>query len=96
MRTDLSSQISLNRVFPKYYKPENAVERSVLTRYEKIPTYIYETIEEGVKAIATEVINKIQERQRDGKFCVIAAGTGSSLRPLYAELVHRIYIHLSL
>ena len=89
MRTDLSSQISLNRVSPKYYKPENAVERSVLTRYEKIPTYIYETIEEGVKAIATEVINKIQERQRDGKFCVIAAGTGSSLRPLYAELVRR-------
>ena len=25
----ISSQISLNRVSPKYYKPENAVERSV-------------------------------------------------------------------
>ena len=25
MRTNLSSQISLNRVSPKYYKPENAV-----------------------------------------------------------------------
>ncbi|MCE2615791.1 MAG: glucosamine-6-phosphate deaminase [Phocaeicola sp.] len=89
MRTNLSSQISLNRISPKYYKPGNAVERSVLTRYEKIPTYIYETIENGVNAIADEVINKIQERQREGKFCVIAAGTGASLRPLYAELVRR-------
>ena len=49
MRTNLSSQISLNRVSPKYYKPENAVERSVLTRCEKVPTDIYETMEEGVQ-----------------------------------------------
>ncbi|MBP3715000.1 MAG: glucosamine-6-phosphate deaminase [Phocaeicola sp.] len=89
MRTDLSSQITLNRVSTKYYKPENAVERSVLTRFEKVPTYIYETIDEGVKQIANEVIEKIQSRQREGKFCVIAAGTGLSLRPLYAELVRR-------
>ena len=32
---------------------------------------------------------KIQERQREGKFCVIGAGTGASLRPLYAELVRK-------
>ena len=89
MRTDLSSQITLNRVSTKYYKPENAVERSVLTRFEKVPTYIYETIDEGVKQIANEVIEKIQSRQREGKFCVIAAGTGLSLQPLYAELVRR-------
>lgn len=35
MRTNLSSQISLNRVSPRYYRPGNAVERSVLTRLEK-------------------------------------------------------------
>ena len=35
MRTNLTSQITLNRVSTKYYKPENAVERSVLTRFEK-------------------------------------------------------------
>ncbi len=89
MRTNLSSQISLNRVSTKYYKPENAIERSVLTRFEKIPTNIYETSDEGVKCIADEIIHKIQERQRDGKFCTIALGTGSSLRPLFAELVNR-------
>ena len=89
MRTNLSSQISLNRVSTKYYKPENTIERSVLTRFEKIPTNIYETVEEGVACIADEIIRKVQERQRDGKFCTIAAGTGASLRPLFAELVRR-------
>ena len=89
MRTNLSSQISLNRVSTKYYKPENTIERSVLTRFEKIPTSIYETAEEGVACIADEIIHKVQERQRDGKFCTIAMGTGASLRPLFAELVRR-------
>ncbi|WP_337420753.1 glucosamine-6-phosphate deaminase [Phocaeicola sp.] len=89
MRTNLSSQISLNRVSTKYYKPENTIERSVLTRFEKIPTNIYETAEEGVACIADEIIHKVQERQRDGKFCTITMGTGASLRPLFAELVRR-------
>lgn len=89
MRTNLSSQISLNRVSTQYYKPENMIDRSVLTRFEKVPTNIYETVEEGAEAIADEIIRKVQERQREGKFCTIAAGTGASLRPLYAELVRR-------
>ena len=89
MRTNLSSQISLNRVSTKYYKPENTIDRSVLTRFEKIPTNIYETMEEGVKAIADEIIKKIQEKQRDGSFCTITVGTGASLRPLFTELVRR-------
>ena len=89
MRTNLSSQISLNRVSTRYYKPENTIDRSVLTRFEKIPTNIYETAEEGVKSIADEIIRKIQERQHDGKFCTLALGTGASLRPLFAELVRR-------
>lgn len=89
MRTNLSSQISLNRVSPKYYKPENAVERSVLTRFEKVPTDIYESVEEGVQQIANGIAAKIQERQHEGKFCVIGVGTGASLRPLYAELVRK-------
>ena len=89
MRTNLSSQITLNRVSTKYYKPENAVERSVLTRFEKVPTDIYESVDEGVCHIANEIAGKIQLRQREGKFLVIGAGTGASLRPLYAELVRK-------
>ena len=89
MRTNLSSQISLNRVSPRYYRPGNAVERSVLTRLEKIPTNIFETSEEGVVQIANEIVAKIQDRQREGKFCTIAIGTGTSLRPLFTELIRR-------
>ncbi len=89
MRTNLSSQISLNRVSTKYYKPENTIENSVLTRFEKIPTTIFETAEEGVMHVADEIVRKVQERQRDGKFCTIAAGAGISMRPLFAELVRR-------
>ncbi len=89
MRTNLSSQISLNRVSPRYYRPGNAVERSVLTRLEKIPTNIFETSEEGVVQIANEIVAKIQDRQREGKFCTIAIGTGTSLRPLFTELIRK-------
>ena len=89
MRTNLSSQISLNRVSPRYYRPGNAVERSVLTRLEKIPTNIFETSEEGVVQIAKEIVAKIQDRQREGKFCTIAIGTGTSLRPLFTELIRK-------
>ena len=89
MRTNLSSQISLNRVSPRYYRPGNAVERSVLTRLEKIPTNIFETSEEGVVQIANEIVAKIQDRQREGKFCTIAIGTGASQRPLFTELIRK-------
>lgn len=89
MRTNLSSQISLNRVSPRYYRPENAVERSVLTRLEKISTNIFENIEEGTEQIASEITAKIQERQREGKFCTIAIGTGASLRLLFAALIRK-------
>ena len=54
MKTNLSSQITLNRVSPRYYRPENAFERSVLTRLEKIPTDIYESAEEGANQIALD------------------------------------------
>ena len=89
MRTNLSSQISLNRVSPRYYRPGNAVEPSVLTRLEKIPPNIYETTEEGVVQNANEIVAKIQDRQREGKFCTIAIGTGASLRPLFTELIRK-------
>ena len=89
MRTNLSSQISLNRVSPRYYKPENAIERSVLTRLEKIQTNIFETADDGCREVANEIISKIQEKQREGKFCTIALGTGATLRPLFTELIRR-------
>ncbi len=89
MRTNLSSKITLNRVSPSYYKPTGEVERSVLTRLERVPTDIYETIQDGVKAVADEVAAIIRHCQTEQRPCVIAAGTGGSLRLLYSELVRR-------
>lgn len=72
MKTNLSSQITLNRVSPRYYRPENAFERSVLTRLEKIPTDIYESVEEGANHIACEIAQVIRDKQKAGRFCVLA------------------------
>ncbi len=72
MKTNLSSQISLHRVSPRYYRPENAFEKSVLTRLEKIPTDIYESVEEGANYIAREIAQTIREKQKAGRFCVLA------------------------
>ena len=87
MKTNLSSQITLNRVSPKYYKPENAFERSVLTRLEKIPTDIYESVEEGARHIANEIAQVIREKQRAGRFCVIALAGGNSPLNVFNELI---------
>lgn len=87
MKTNLSSQITLNRVSPRYYKPENAFERSVLTRLEKIPTDIYESVEEGAEQIALDVAQLIRDKQKAGRFCVLALAGGNSPRQVYSALV---------
>ncbi|MEG1684879.1 MAG: glucosamine-6-phosphate deaminase [Bacteroides sp.] len=87
MKTNLSSQITLNRVSTKYYKPENAFQRSVLTRFEKIPTDIYESVEEGARHIANEIAQAIREKQRAGRFCVLALAGGNSPQAVFAELI---------
>ena len=87
MKTNLSSQITLNRVSTRYYRPENAFERSVLTRLEKVPTDIYETPEEGADQIAREIAQLIREKQKAGRFCVLALPGGNSPRNVYSALI---------
>ena len=87
MKTNLSSQITLNRVSPRYYRPENAFERSVLTRLEKIPTDIYESAEEGANHIACEIAQLIRDKQKAGRFCVLALPGGNSPRNVYSTLI---------
>ena len=87
MKTNLSSQISLHRVSPRYYRPENAFEKSVLTRLEKIPTDIYESVEEGANYIAREIAQTIREKQKAGRFCVLALPGGNSPSHVYSELI---------
>ncbi|MGL4332046.1 MAG: glucosamine-6-phosphate deaminase [Bacteroidales bacterium] len=87
MRTNLSSLITLNRIPLKYYKPANAFERSVITRYEKFSTDIFESENEAACNVAREVAAAIQEKQNNGQQCVLALPGGYSPRAIYAELV---------
>lgn len=87
MKLNLSSQIVLNKVPEKFYKPETAVDRSEITRNEKILTDIYSKVEEGAKDIANVLAAEIRSKQDEGKYCVLGLGTGKSLQPIYAELI---------
>ncbi len=87
MKSNLSSQITLNKVSPRYYKPENAFEKSILTRLEKIPTDIYESADEGAYQIALDIAQIIRDKQRSGRFCILALAGGNSPRHVYSDLV---------
>ncbi len=61
--------------------------RDMLTKYEKIPTYIYSESSEAAIVIATEIANLIIEKQNKGEMCVLGLPTGSTQIGIYAELV---------
>ena len=56
MKLNLSSEIVLNKVPVELYRPATAIDRSELTRYEKIETDIFPKIEEGASHIADEIV----------------------------------------
>ena len=89
MKLNLTSEIVLNKVPVEIYSPKTAVDRSEITRCEKIPTDIFPKIEDGAKSIADAIENEIKTKQHEGKFCVLGLGTGLSLSPVYEELIHR-------
>lgn len=87
MKTNLSSQITLTRIPTRYYRPENAFEHSVLTRLEKVPTTIYESMEEGSFAVAKEIAAQIRKKQEAGQKFVLTLPGGRSPESVYKELV---------
>ncbi len=87
MRLDLSSQIVLDRVPQRYYRPENEFELSALTRFEKVPTHIYESSTEASVQIAENIARKIKEKQAKGEFFVLALPGGHSPQTIYSELI---------
>jgi glucosamine-6-phosphate deaminase len=89
MKLNLSSQIVLNKVPLEFYQPKTAVERSEITRCEKISTDIFASIDEGAKNIANSIEAEIKAKQREGRFCVLGLGTGLSLTPIYQELIRK-------
>lgn len=89
MRLNLSSQIVLNKIPEEFYKPKTAIERSEITRLEKVPTDIFPKIEDAVKSVADVIEDEIRLKQRVGNYCVLGMGTGNSLTPVFDELIRR-------
>lgn len=87
MRLDLSSQIVLDRVPQRYYRPENEFELSVLTRYEKVPTHIFESASDASLQIAKDIASKIRAKQTAGTPFVLGLPGGHSPQSIYQELV---------
>ncbi len=89
MRLHLSSQIVLNKVPVEFYKPKTTVEYSEISRMEKIHTDIFASDSEGASHIADVIEKGIKAAQHEGKYYVMALGTGLSLTIVYKELVKR-------
>lgn len=87
MRVDLSSQIVLDRVPKRYYSPANEFELSAVSRYEKVPTKIYESSVEASLQIASEIAKKIQKKQETNESFVLALPGGHSPQTIYQELI---------
>lgn len=58
-----------------------------LDKTRKIPTDIYESVEEGANYIAREIAQTIREKQKAGRFCVLALPGGDSPSHVYTELI---------
>lgn len=87
MKTNLSSQIKLDRIPKRLYAPSGEIERAALTREEKIVTNIFESTSEASRDMASRIahaINKVVARK--GK-CVIALGAGRGTQTVYTNLV---------
>ena len=89
MRLHLSSEIVLNKIPETFYAPKTAVERSEITRMEKVPTDIFPKVEEGARSIADAICNEIKAKSQLGKYCVFGLGTGQSVTPIFQELIQR-------
>lgn len=89
MKLNLSSQIVLNQISEEFYRPATAIERSEITRFEKVPTDIFPTIEEGAIDIANHLEADIKKREQEGRKYVMGVGSGSSLTPIFHELIKR-------
>ena len=87
MRLDLSSQIVLDRVPQRYYRPENEFELSALTRYEKVPTRIYESSVEASLQVASDIAAQIKGKQAANENFVLGLPGGNSPQSIYQELV---------
>lgn len=87
MKTDLSSQIKLDRIPRRYYHPDTEIELAALSREEKVFTRIFETASDGAEFVAGEMARYIKRyTERNGK-CVLALGAGTNTHGAYTALI---------
>ncbi|MDR2121187.1 MAG: PIG-L family deacetylase [Tannerella sp.] len=87
MKTNLSSGITLTKIPERFYHPENAYEHSLLARFEKMPTFIYESVEEGSVASAREIAREIETRRQDSRNFVLAISGERATRRVFDEWI---------
>lgn len=87
MRFDLSSEITLERVPKRYYRPENDFEEYNLSRYEKLPVSIYEDVNRAAKKAANDIVKQLLKKQEKNKNFVLGITGGTSPQPVYEQLV---------
>jgi len=87
---DLNKKLhSDNPIFSGYgeHLPTSLTHMDMLTKYEKIPTYIYPEGNDASKAVAREIADLVIEKSSRGEKCVLGLPTGNTQIGVYAELV---------
>ena len=87
MKTDLKTNIKFYQVSSRYYRPENEIELASITRYEKVPTIVSESADEGAREAALDVAHVISKCVETRGRCVIGFGSGRGALKVYDELV---------
>lgn len=87
MKTNLSSQIKLDRIPRRYYDPQGEIELTALTREEKVYTRIFETVNDGTSYLAETLARYINRYVAEKGKCVLALGAGNGTHSVYAEII---------
>ncbi len=87
MKTDLSSQIKLDRIPRRYFCPDSEIELTAIRREEKIDTHVFETANEGGDFLAAQIAKYINRFVDAKGKCVLALGAGNSTHRVYASLI---------
>ncbi|MDE6271163.1 MAG: 6-phosphogluconolactonase, partial [Muribaculaceae bacterium] len=87
MKTNLSSQISLERIPKRYFAPADDLELATLRREEKIYSRIFENMKDGSAYLARHVVELIKKNIAAKNRCVIALGAGRATHSVYANLI---------
>ena len=90
MKTDLTSQIKLDQIPQRYYRPASELQLAAITREEKIDTRIYENVAAGSQFVAREIARYIRRYTEMKGKCVLVLGSGVNTHGAYAELI-RLY-----